>query len=101
MNATKDTEIPASSAQVKSEEASEIHAQKEGLEAIYAKIEKLIAKQQEAREGLVEAHRAVHTSQFQLKLLIKDLKAYERGQNRRLKEVRKVEGLISSLHKAA
>lgn len=101
MSTTKDPEIPAVSVKVESEESHENPVQKDGLEAIYDKIEKLIEKQQEARKGLVEAHRAVHSTEFQLKLLIKDLKAYERGQNRRLKEVRKVEELISSLHKAA
>jgi hypothetical protein len=101
MSTTNEPETPAVSVKVESEEAPANEVQKEGLEAIYDKIEKLIEKQQEAREGLVEAHRAVHATQFQLKLLLKDLKAYERGQNRRLKEVRKVEELLSSLHKAA
>ncbi|MEN9358753.1 MAG: hypothetical protein RL095_288 [Verrucomicrobiota bacterium] len=101
MSTTKEPEIPVVSVTANPEEAPANEVQKEGLEAIYDKIEKLIEKQQEARKGLVEAHRAVHSTQFQLKLLIKDLKAYERGQNRRLKEVRKVEELLSSLHKAA
>ena len=101
MSPTNEAEIPTVSVKVESEESRENAVQKDGLEAIYDKIEKLIEKQQEARKGLVEAHRAVHSTEFQLKLLIKDLKAYERGQNRRLKEVRKVEELISSLHKAA
>ena len=101
MSTTKEPEIPALTAKVESEEATATEVQKEGLDAIYDKLEKLIEKQQEARQAMVEAHRAVHSTQFQLKLLVKDLKSYERGQSRRLKEVRKVEELISNLHKAA
>ena len=71
------------------------------IEEINSTIEQLLEIQSEAKAKADEAHKLIRDSQTRLKSLARQLKAYEKDTNRKLKEYQQTQALINKLQKVA